>query len=1085
MTEVLGLLTPSSTALPALLSARRWLLPTNLNSNPHATRTSTRTSPPLAHNPNTLLHLDPCTLSMGAGTTLHLSYSDIFSPTSTHPIYQVILSPDIPRPRGQGVQRKVLYSFPSTSPLPFPSPSACKSSTNTLPGRLNIQQYHQDIEHSTIYTDASYSITQHPIDAFFHRPPTQPNKATAAIVFQPRSHNSIQPTTLAIRIIDGHIIPNVNPFLLETLALAVAAKLRRTINKARIHDPTFLPIHSDCKAGITLATQPDKTSWRSTAFYLLRAINRDTSPDCLHWVRSHAERRTKDQTKWTQHEHGNFIADQFASDTPPIRPTGSLPTLTITAMQALQHLLLDEEWVVINDTGLPHLQSAMRTVQIARWEQYIATRDAARQLKTHPLKWCTLSLRTAAQVHLTNNLSYTECARVTKLAYDWYFHGAKMVQGSTDKYPTPLPCPLCGEDDTQYHMLCGCTHPPVAVVRTNMICKISALMNKLDPFSGQYKCLDAIRHLADTSTITHPSHHFIWMGTWSPSQIQYLKDSLAGTQFSATTANTDPIISTLRTTCKGLARTAMEILNARQAAIRQFHRASARLYRRERRPPHRALHHSLTRDPRKHITPAPTLEARGITIITTMFPKRATQPTLRSFLQPGVDNATPPILNIPSSITPKYQRRTLDGYLKLPSQTTSVTRSTSSTSRCHTPSSSAPPSSIVKSRPVTTSPRNNPHTPSFQFDTRFTYPQSTHTLTFPTHSLPTILVGTRYSHTPPELQLLNSIRTRTDSSTVLTHHTLAGALQMNVTDYQRVLGTHDGGWLNDTSITCTLRLFNLSSPPAGTTGSYIGLDALFFSQLISPTRAYTYENVSTWFSQDHSINPLMYDTIYIVVNLSNSHWTGLIIDTNLRHVTYYDSLGDYSSEKNNVLYYTRRWLSDEIRTQTLLSRITEDRTLTLGDPCDWAYAHNPTPSPTQTSSVDCGIFVLTTFLYHIQGRAPVYHQDQMHTLRNQFAHALLTFTLPPPRTTLSAFDHPISIITYPPHHYLSDIPMPALTALPISFPLLDEGDLVQGDEVVYLATRTHLHVPHSLASVPSRTSSHSMPNFDLCAKFPP
>jgi hypothetical protein len=308
---------------------------------------------------------------------------------------------------------------------------------------------------------------------------------------------------------------------------------------------------------------------------------------------------------------------------------------------------------------------------------------------------------------------------------------------------------------------------------------------------------------------------------------------------------------------------------------------------------------------------------------------------------------------------------------------------------------------------------------------------------------------------------------------------------MNVTDYQRVLGTHDGGWLNDTSITCTLRLFNLSSPPAGTTGSYIGLDALFFSQLISPTRAYTYENVSTWFSQDHSINPLMYDTIYIVVNLSNSHWTGLIIDTNLRHVTYYDSLGDYSSEKNNVLYYTRRWLSDEIRTQTLLSRITEDRTLTLGDPCDWAYAHNPTPSPTQTSSVDCGIFVLTTFLYHIQGRAPVYHQDQMHTLRNQFAHALLTFTLPPPRTTLSAFDHPISIITYPPHHYLSDIPMPALTALPISFPLLDEGDLVQGDEVVYLATRTHLHVPHSLASVPSRTSSHSMPNFDLCAKFPP
>jgi hypothetical protein len=128
-------------------------------------------------------------------------------------------------------------------------------------------------------------------------------------------------------------------------------------------------------------------------------------------------------------------------------------------------------------------------------------------------------------------------------------------------------------------MLCGCTHPPVAAVRTKMICGISSLMTKLDPFSGKYKCLDAIRHLADSSTITHPSHHYIWMGTWSPTQIQYLKDSLADIHFSSTRATTDPIITLLRNTCKGLARTAIEILNARQTAIRQFTRASARIYR--------------------------------------------------------------------------------------------------------------------------------------------------------------------------------------------------------------------------------------------------------------------------------------------------------------------------------------------------------------------------------------------------------------------------------------------------------------------------------------------------------------------------
>ena len=309
---------------------------------------------------------------------------------------------------------------------------------------------------------------------------------------------------------------------------------------------------------------------------------------------------------------------------------------------------------------------------------------------------------------------------------------------------------------------------------------------------------------------------------------------------------------------------------------------------------------------------------------------------------------------------------------------------------------------------------------------------------------------------------------------------------MNVSDYQRVLGAYDNGWLNDTAITCTLNLFNRYSPPAGTDGSYICLDALFFNQLISPTRAYTYDNISTWFSQDHSINPLLYDTIYIVVNLSNSHWTGLIIDTALRHVTYYDSLGDYSSEKNNVLYYTRRWLSDEICTQALLSRITEDKAMMLGDPGDWTYTHNPSPSPTQTNSVDCGIFVLTTFLYRIQGRAPCYHQDHIHTLRNQLSHALLTFTLPSPQLRLTAYDLPIATVNYTSHHYLSDVPMPvSITPSLSSFPILDEGNLDKDDDVIYLATYTTPHSPYPSQRALSLSSPHPKHNFELCAKFPP
>ena len=109
----------------------------------------------------------------------------------------------------------------------------------------------------------------------------------------------------------------------------------------------------------------------------------------------------------------------------------------------------------------------------------------------------------------------------------------------------------------------------------------------------------------------------------------------------------------------------------------------------------------------------------------------------------------------------------------------------------------------------------------------------------------------------------------------------------------------------------------------------------------------------------------------------------------------------------------------------------------------------------------------------------------MHTLRNQFAHALLTFTLPP-RTPLTAYDHPIANINYTSHYYLSDIPMPVLTApTTSSFPILDEGDLDQGDDVVYLATHSTHNAPYPLPCAPHRVSPHPMPNFDLCAKFPP
>ena len=77
-------------------------------------------------------------------------------------------------------------------------------------------------------------------------------------------------------------------------------------------------------------------------------------------------------------------------------------------------------------------------------------------------------------------------------------------------------------------------------------------------------------------------------------------------------------------------------------------------------------------------------------------------------------------------------------------------------------------------------------------------------------------------------------------------------------------------------------------------------------------------------------------------------------------------------------------------------------------------------------------------------------------------------------------------ITHPLHRYLSDIPMPPLISPPLSITLLpDEQDIDQDDDVIYLATHTTLHAAPSPPHTSLNNPTHHIPNFDLCAKFPP
>jgi hypothetical protein len=77
-------------------------------------------------------------------------------------------------------------------------------------------------------------------------------------------------------------------------------------------------------------------------------------------------------------------------------------------------------------------------------------------------------------------------ARATKHIYDWTWHGRNQAKSSN----TPLPCPLCGSPDTQYHMFMECTHPNMRTTTAQILQDLEKttkeITDKTDPHLGTY-----------------------------------------------------------------------------------------------------------------------------------------------------------------------------------------------------------------------------------------------------------------------------------------------------------------------------------------------------------------------------------------------------------------------------------------------------------------------------------------------------------------------------------------------------------------------------------------------------------------------
>ena len=78
-------------------------------------------------------------------------------------------------------------------------------------------------------------------------------------------------------------------------------------------------------------------------------------------------------------------------------------------------------------------------------------------------------------------------------------------------------------------------------------------------------------------------------------------------------------------------------------------------------------------------------------------------------------------------------------------------------------------------------------------------------------------------------------------------------------------------------------------------------------------KAYTYKNVARW---SKKFDVFTFDKLYFPVNLSNTHWTLLVVYMQRKEIHYYDSM---SGSGKKYLEGLLRWLVDEAQNKKKVS----------------------------------------------------------------------------------------------------------------------------------------------------------------------
>ena len=151
-------------------------------------------------------------------------------------------------------------------------------------------------------------------------------------------------------------------------------------------------------------------------------------------------------------------------------------------------------------------------------------------------------------------------------------------------------------------------------------------------------------------------------------------------------------------------------------------------------------------------------------------------------------------------------------------------------------------------------------------------------------------------------------------------------------------------------------------------------NSFFIQSLLINDGKYNYANIRRW---TRKVDVFQQDKIFFPINISNMHWTLIVVFMSAKEIHYYDSM---SGNGEKYLQGLKKWLEDE----------SLDKKKVAYDTSDWTLHQQEKHIPQQTNGVDCGMFSLICSDFLSDDLITLnYHQRDMLAFREKVGIAII------------------------------------------------------------------------------------------------